>query len=157
VIQMHFSEPVMFLERPALLDAEAAWSAWPWAASAECGVEMPRWQSGSSGTCNRFVRSGRQANKPAANNASRVVHGCTQYGPAGRLGAVQHLALRPTEGQVGERGAGLSAQHLHRLGAVVGVSNLHVYAAMKGLPLEEFLQTRNAPTALYSVAAVPAS
>ena len=45
---------------------------------------------------------------------------------------------------------------LEKLGAVVGVSNLHIYAAMKGLPLDEFLQTRNAPGALYSVAAVPA-
>jgi gallate dioxygenase len=45
---------------------------------------------------------------------------------------------------------------LEKLGAVVGVSNLHIYAAMKGLPLEAFLQTRNAPGALYSVAAVPA-
>lgn len=39
---------------------------------------------------------------------------------------------------------------LEKLGAVVGVSNLHIYAAMKGLPLEEFLKTRNAPV-LYSV------
>lgn len=46
---------------------------------------------------------------------------------------------------------------LEKLGAVVGVSNLHIYAAMKGLPLDEFLQTRNAPSALYSVAAVPAN
>jgi gallate dioxygenase len=43
---------------------------------------------------------------------------------------------------------------LEKLGAVVGVSNLHIYAAMKGLPLEEFLKTRNAPSAVYSVAAV---
>lgn len=45
---------------------------------------------------------------------------------------------------------------LEKLGAVLGVSNLHIYAAMKGLPLDDFLQTRNAPGALYSVAAVPA-
>ena len=43
---------------------------------------------------------------------------------------------------------------LEKLGAVVGVSNLHIYAAMKGLPLDEFLKTRNAPSAIYSVAAV---
>ncbi len=41
---------------------------------------------------------------------------------------------------------------LEKLGAVVGVSNLHIYAAMRGQPLDEFLKTRNAPDALYSVA-----
>jgi len=41
---------------------------------------------------------------------------------------------------------------LEKLGAVVGVSNLHLYAAMRGQTLEEFQQTRNAPNALYSVA-----
>ncbi|HXR16892.1 MAG TPA: gallate dioxygenase [Terriglobales bacterium] len=41
---------------------------------------------------------------------------------------------------------------LEKLGAVVGVSNLHIYAAMRGEPLEEFLKTRNQPGALYSVA-----
>jgi gallate dioxygenase len=41
---------------------------------------------------------------------------------------------------------------LEKLGAVVGVSNLHIYAAMRGQTLEEFQQTRNAPSALYSVA-----
>jgi len=40
---------------------------------------------------------------------------------------------------------------LEKLGAVVGVSNLHIYAAMRGEPLEEFLKTRNAKV-LYSVA-----
>ena len=45
---------------------------------------------------------------------------------------------------------------LEKLGAVVGVSNLHIYAAMRGQPLDEFLQTRNAPGALYSVAATEA-
>lgn len=39
---------------------------------------------------------------------------------------------------------------LEKLGAVVGVSNLHIYAAMKGVSLEKFLKTRNAPV-LYSV------
>ena len=42
---------------------------------------------------------------------------------------------------------------LEKLGAVIGVSNLHIYAAMRGQSLEEFQQTRNAPGALYSVAA----
>lgn len=41
---------------------------------------------------------------------------------------------------------------LEKLGAVIGTSNLHIYAAMRGQTLEEFQQTRNAPGALYSVA-----
>ena len=41
---------------------------------------------------------------------------------------------------------------LEKLGATVGVSNLHIYAAMRGESLEQFQQTRNAPGALYSVA-----
>ncbi|HET9764273.1 MAG TPA: gallate dioxygenase [Casimicrobiaceae bacterium] len=41
---------------------------------------------------------------------------------------------------------------LEKLGAVLGVSNLHIYAAMRGESLEEFQRTRNAPGALYSVA-----
>ena len=43
---------------------------------------------------------------------------------------------------------------LEKLGAVVGVSNLHIYAAMRGESLQDFQKTRNAPGALYSVAAV---
>jgi len=41
---------------------------------------------------------------------------------------------------------------LEKLAAVVGMSNLHIYAHMRGEPLEQFLKTRNAPGALYSVA-----
>jgi len=41
---------------------------------------------------------------------------------------------------------------LEKLGAVIGVSNLHIYAAMRGESLEEFQKTRNEPNALYSVA-----
>lgn len=41
---------------------------------------------------------------------------------------------------------------LEKLAAVSGVSNLHVYAAMRGETLEAFMKTRNAPGALYSVA-----
>ena len=41
---------------------------------------------------------------------------------------------------------------LEKLGAVIGVSNLHIYAAMRGQSLGEFQKTRNAPNALYSVA-----
>jgi gallate dioxygenase len=44
---------------------------------------------------------------------------------------------------------------LEKLGAVTRVSNLHIYAAMRGETLEDFLKTRNAPGALYSVAAKP--
>ena len=47
---------------------------------------------------------------------------------------------------------GVSFFMLEKLGAVVGVSNLHIYAAMRGEKLETFRQTRNAPGALYSVA-----
>lgn len=47
---------------------------------------------------------------------------------------------------------GVSFFMLEKLGAVVGVSNLHIYAAMRGQSLAEFQTTRNAPGALYSVA-----
>lgn len=33
---------------------------------------------------------------------------------------------------------------LEKLGAVTGVGNIHIYAAMKGMPVEEFQKTRNA-------------
>jgi gallate dioxygenase len=51
---------------------------------------------------------------------------------------------------------GVSFFMLEKLGAVVGVSNLHIYAAMRGQTLEEFQKTRNAPGALYSVAGADA-
>jgi len=41
---------------------------------------------------------------------------------------------------------------LEKLGAVVGTTNLHIYAAMRGESLEDFLKTRNTKV-LYSVAA----
>ena len=41
---------------------------------------------------------------------------------------------------------------LEKLGAVIGISNLHIYAAMRGETLEEFQKTRNAAIQ-YSVAA----
>jgi gallate dioxygenase len=47
---------------------------------------------------------------------------------------------------------GASFFMLEKLGAVVGISNLHIYAAMRGETLEAFQKTRNAPGALYSVA-----
>jgi gallate dioxygenase len=43
---------------------------------------------------------------------------------------------------------------LEKLGAVVGTTNLHIYAAMRGQSLEDFLKTRNTKV-LYSVAAQP--
>jgi gallate dioxygenase len=52
---------------------------------------------------------------------------------------------------------GVSFFMLEKLGAVVGVSNLHIYAAMRGQSLAEFQQTRNAPGALYSVAGTDAA
>lgn len=44
---------------------------------------------------------------------------------------------------------------LEKFAAAIGVSNLHVYAAMRGQALDEFLKTRNAPGALYSVGKQP--
>ena len=40
---------------------------------------------------------------------------------------------------------------LEKLGAVVGTTNLHIYAAMRGQSLDDFQKTRNAQV-LYSVA-----
>jgi len=40
---------------------------------------------------------------------------------------------------------------IERLGAVVGTSNIHIYAAMRGESLEDFQKTRNTQV-LYSVA-----
>ena len=40
---------------------------------------------------------------------------------------------------------------LEKLGAVIGSTNLHIYAAMRGQSLEDFQKTRNAQM-LYSVA-----
>ena len=51
---------------------------------------------------------------------------------------------------------GVSFFMLEKLGAVTGVSNLHIYAAMRGETLEDFQKTRNAPGALYSVAGTDA-
>ncbi len=41
---------------------------------------------------------------------------------------------------------------LEKLAAVSGSSNLHIYAGMRGESLDDFMKTRNAPGALYSVA-----
>jgi gallate dioxygenase len=45
---------------------------------------------------------------------------------------------------------------LEKFGAVVGVSNLHIYAAMRGESLDEFQKTRNTQV-LYSVASTDAN
>jgi gallate dioxygenase len=49
---------------------------------------------------------------------------------------------------------GVSFFMLEKLGATLGVSNLHIYAAMRGQDLESFLKTRNTQV-LYSVAGPP--
>lgn len=41
---------------------------------------------------------------------------------------------------------------LEKLGAVTGISNLHIYAAMRGESFDDFRKTRNAPGAVYSTA-----
>ena len=46
---------------------------------------------------------------------------------------------------------GVSFFMLEKLGAVIGTSNLHIYAAMRGETLEEFQKSRNAQI-LYSTA-----
>jgi gallate dioxygenase len=51
---------------------------------------------------------------------------------------------------------GVSFFMLEKLGAVIGVSNLHIYAAMRGESLEEFQKTRNAQI-LYSTASAVGS
>jgi len=38
---------------------------------------------------------------------------------------------------------GVSFFMLEKLGAVIGISNLHIYAAMRGETLEEFQKSRN--------------
>jgi len=50
---------------------------------------------------------------------------------------------------------GVSFFLLEKLGAVIGATNLHIYAAMRGQTLEDFQKTRNAQV-LYSVAGQPA-
>lgn len=50
---------------------------------------------------------------------------------------------------------GVSFFLLEKLGAVIGTTNLHIYAAMRGQTLEDFQKTRNAQV-LYSVAGQPA-
>jgi len=70
----------------------------------------------------------------------------------------QEASLTPEEQQLitqldwrGMIHYGVSFFLLEKLGAVVNVSNLHIYAAMRGESLEEFQKTRNQQV-LYSVA-----
>jgi len=99
---------------------------------------------------NKFLRDMVQ---PAHRNAFK----------ADEAGSCERAGLSPEETQmvVGRDWQGLIRHGaiffgLEKLGAVVGVSNLHIYAAMRGQTLEAFQQTRNAPGALYSVAATSA-
>jgi gallate dioxygenase len=78
---------------------------------------------------------------------------------ADEAGAMREAGLSPEESDmIGRRDwralirYGASFFMLEKLGAVLGVSNLHIYAAMRGQSLEDFQKTRNAPGALYSVA-----
>ena len=78
---------------------------------------------------------------------------------ADEAGAMREAGLSPEECDMIARRDwraliryGASFFMLEKLGAVVGISNLHIYAAMRGQSLEEFQKTRNAPGALYSVA-----
>jgi gallate dioxygenase len=70
---------------------------------------------------------------------------------AAGLSAEERLLVRTLDWR-GMIHYGVSFFMLEKLGAAVGVSNLHIYAAMRGETLEDFQKTRNAPGALYSVA-----
>ena len=83
---------------------------------------------------------------------------------ADEAGSMREAALSPEECDMVLRRDwraliryGASFFMLEKLGAVIGVSNLHIYAAMRGETLEAFQKTRNAPGALYSVAGKDAS
>ena len=52
---------------------------------------------------------------------------------------------------------GADLLHAGEACAVTGSSNLHIYAGMRGEALDDFMKTRNAPGALYSVAGRDAS
>lgn len=96
---------------------------------------------------------------------NRFLHDMVQPGRRGRFLADEATCLREADLNDEERELvrrrdwrgliryGVIFFLLEKLGAVTGVSNLHLYAAMRGETLEAFQQTRNAPGALYSVAA----
>ncbi|HVR51745.1 MAG TPA: gallate dioxygenase [Pseudorhodoferax sp.] len=94
---------------------------------------------------------------------NRFLHGLTVPAQRARFLADETQAMReaglsdPEQRLVRERDWRGLIHHgviffmLEKLGAVIGVSNLHIYAAMRGESLEAFQQTRNTK-ALYSVA-----
>ena len=69
--------------------------------------------------------------------------------------AASRLSRRGTEVGISACQYGASFFLLGKPVAVTGVSNLRIYAAMRGETPEYFLETRNAPGAFYSVAAKP--
>lgn len=76
-------------------------------------------------------------------------------------GAFERAALSDTERELVRRRDWRGLIHygaiffmLEKFGAAIGVSNLHIYAAMRGESLEAFQRTRNTQ-AVYSVAAQP--
>ncbi|EJL89005.1 hypothetical protein PMI15_00721 [Polaromonas sp. CF318] len=95
---------------------------------------------------------------------NRFLHGMTRPEHRARFLADEETAF--TEARLTEEERGMLRRRdwralihygviffmLEKLGAVTGVSNLHIYAAMRGQSLEDFQKTRNAPGALYSVA-----
>ncbi len=95
---------------------------------------------------------------------NRFLHRMTEPAHRQKFLANEEKALGESDLTVEERGMVLRREWramihygviffvLEKLGAATGVSNLHIYAAMRGETLEEFQKTRNAPGALYSVA-----
>jgi gallate dioxygenase len=95
---------------------------------------------------------------------NRFLHRLVEPGHRARFLADEEACLRESDLDDGERELirrrdwrglirhGAIFFVLEKLGAVTGVSNLHIYAAMRGESLEAFQRTRNAPNALYSVA-----
>jgi gallate dioxygenase len=100
----------------------------------------------------------------AAYQLNRFLHGLVDPGRRARFLADEVAALREAALTDEERDLVLRRdwpgllRHgvifflLEKLAAVSGLSNLHVYAAMRGETLEAFQRTRRAPGAVYSVA-----
>lgn len=95
---------------------------------------------------NKFLRDMREP----AHRAAFLADEEASYAAAG-LDATERALLRSRDWR-GLIHHGAIFFGLEKLGAVLGVSNLHIYAAMRGESLEAFLKTRNAPVQ-YSVAA----
>ena len=88
-----------------------------------------------------------------AHRAAFIASAETNFADAGLPEEERDLIRRRDWRALIQRGASFFV--LEKLAAVVGVSNLHVYAAMRGQTLGDFMKTRNAPDALYSVTARP--